>query len=52
MIHLQIYQDYNSIKTKLNWKLFTKVIKRPREERLGSDRQSALIKTEAGSLLI
>jgi hypothetical protein len=40
----QIYKHYNSIKTKLNWKLFTKVIKRPSKGRLGLDTQSALIR--------
>ncbi len=27
MIDLQIYKHYNLIKTKLSWKLFTKVIR-------------------------
>ncbi len=52
MINLQIYKHYNKIKTKINWKLFTKVIKRPSEESLGLDRQSALIKREVRALLI
>jgi hypothetical protein len=38
--------------TKLNWKLYTKVIKKPSEEALVLDRQSVLIKREAQVLLI
>jgi hypothetical protein len=41
-----------NITTKFNWKLFTKVIKRPSKEGLGFDRQSVLIKREAQVLLI
>jgi hypothetical protein len=43
---------YTNITTKLNWKLFTKVIMRPREESLGLDRQRVLIKREVKLLLI
>ncbi len=43
---------YTNITTKLNWKLFTKVVKRPSEGSLGSDRQSALIRWEAQAILI
>jgi hypothetical protein len=52
MIHLQIYKHYNEIKTKLNWKVFTKVIKMPNEGSFGLDRQSVLIRREVRSLLI
>jgi hypothetical protein len=38
--------------TKLNWKLFTKVIKRPSKEAWVLDRQSVLIKREAQALFI
>ncbi len=48
---LLIYKCTN-ITTKLNWKLFTKVIKRPSKESLGLDRQIVLIKREAQALLI
>ncbi len=37
---------YTNITIKLNWKLLTKVIKRPSEGSLGLDRQSVLIKRE------
>jgi hypothetical protein len=40
-----------NIATKLNWKLFTIVIKRPRKGSLGLDRQSVLIKREAQGCL-
>ncbi len=43
---------YTNITTKLDWKLFTKVIKRPSEGSLGLDRQSVLIIREAQALLI
>jgi hypothetical protein len=43
---------YTNITTKLDWKLFTKVIKRPSKGSLGLDRQSVLIKREAQALLI
>jgi hypothetical protein len=46
------YTKYTNITTKLNWKLFTKVIKRQSEGSLGLDRQSVLIKREAKVLLI
>jgi len=49
---LLIYKHYNQIKTKLNWKLFTKVIKRPSKGSLGLDRQGALFKREVQVLLI
>jgi hypothetical protein len=52
MIDLQLYKHCNQIKTKLDWKLFTKVIRRPSEGSLGLDRQSALIRREALALLI
>jgi hypothetical protein len=40
------------MKTKLNWKVFTKVIQMPSEGSLGLDRQSVLIRREARALLI
>ncbi len=43
---------FTNITTKLNWKLFTKVIKTPSKESLGLDRQSVLINREAQVLLI
>jgi len=46
------FAKYTNITTELNWKLFTKVIKRPSKEDLGLDRQSDLIKREAQALLI
>ncbi len=46
------YTKYTSITTKLNWKLFTKVIKRPSEGSLGLDRQSVLVKREVQAPLI
>jgi hypothetical protein len=46
------YPLTQNIKTKFNWKLFTKVNKRPNKESLGLDRQSVLIKREAHALLI
>ncbi len=52
MIDLQTYKHYDKIKTKLNWKSFTKVINRPSEGSLGLDRQSALIRIEVRALLI
>jgi hypothetical protein len=51
MIDLQICKHYNYIKTKLNWKLFTKVIKRPSEGSWGLNRLSVLIKRAAQALL-
>jgi hypothetical protein len=38
--------------TKLNWKLFTKVTKRPSKGSVGLDIQSVLIKREVQALLI
>jgi hypothetical protein len=46
------FTEYASIATKLNWKLFTKVIKRPSKGSSGLDRQSVLIKRVAQELLI
>ncbi len=46
------FTKYTNITTKLNWKLFTKVIKRQSEGILGLDRQSVLIKRDARALLI
>ncbi len=51
MIYLQIYKHYNEIKTKLIWKVFTRVIKMPSEGSLGLDRQSALIRREVQARL-
>ncbi len=40
------FSKYTNITTKLNWELFTKVIKKPSKEAWVSDRQ-CLIKREA-----
>ncbi len=45
MIHLQIYKHYNWIKTKIYWKLFTKVLKN--QAGLGLDKQNDSIRREA-----
>ena len=47
MLYLLLIYKYINITTKLNWKLFTKVIKRLSEGRLGLDGQTVLIKREA-----
>jgi hypothetical protein len=52
MIDLKIYKHCNKIETKFYLKSFTKLIKRPREEILGLDSQSDLIKRGAKALLI
>ncbi len=46
------FRKYTNITTKLNSKLFTKVIKKPSEGSVGLDRQSVLIKREAKVLFI
>ncbi len=43
---------YTNITTKLNWKLFANVVKRPSEGSLGLDKQGVLIKREAQGPLI
>jgi hypothetical protein len=48
---LQIYKHYNHIKTKLNGKLFTKVV-RASKGSLVLARQGALFKREVQGLLI
>jgi hypothetical protein len=45
------FTKYTNITTKLNWKLFTIVIKRPSKEGC-TDRQGAIIKREVQVLLI
>jgi hypothetical protein len=44
--------DLQNITTKLNWKLFKKVIKKPSKEAWALDRHGVLIKREAQALLI
>jgi hypothetical protein len=46
VINEDLFTKYTNIMTKLNWKLFTKVINWPSEGSLGLDRQSVLIKRE------
>ncbi len=46
------FTKYANNTNKLNWKLFTKVIKKPSEEAWVLDRQSVLIKREMQHFLI
>ncbi len=45
------FTKHTNITTKLNWKLFTKVIKSPSEEAWGLDRQRVWLKEKLSALI-